>query len=289
MKTPAKINLLLSILKKRLDNYHEVETIYQTVNLNDIITVEFRESSDLVIKIKSNCSEMPTDSSNLVYKASQKFLETIHQKADIKINIVKNIPIAAGLAGGSSDAACVLNALNKINFYPLKEDIIKRIAHSLGADVSFFLKGGTAIGSGIGDIIEPVDTPNLDIVIIKPKHLSISSGWAYDKYDALSIKPTPKRIFDLLEAAEKNDIEALSKHMFNSLEYAVFKEYPELKHYKERLIKLGCYNAILSGSGSAIFGIAANEDAAKDIKSKIKSDELDIWVVKTTAPESKIS
>ncbi|MEW5822469.1 MAG: 4-(cytidine 5'-diphospho)-2-C-methyl-D-erythritol kinase [Cyanobacteriota bacterium] len=289
LKTPAKINLILSILKKRLDNYHEVETIYQTISLFDVITVEYRESSELNIRIKSNSNEMPLDSSNLAYKAAHRFLEAIHQKADVKINITKNIPIAAGLAGGSSDAACVLNALNKINFYPLKEDIIKRIAQSLGADISFFLKSGSAIGKGIGDILQPIKTPNLDIVLVKPKNVAISSKWAYEKYDELSIKPAPKRIFDLLEGIEENNIEKLSENLFNSLEYVVFKEHHQLKVYKERLINLGCYNALLSGSGSAIFAIAKNEEHAREVEDKIKSEALDTWVVKTISVSSSIS
>ena len=289
LKTPAKINLILSILKKRLDNYHELETIYQTVSLFDVITVEYRETSDFNIKIKTNSHTMPTDSSNLVYIAAQKFLDSIHKKADIKINIIKNIPVAAGMGGGSSDAACVLMALNKINFYPLRDEIITRIAHSIGADVTFFFKGGTAIGKGVGDIIEPINSPVMDLVVIKPKHLTITSRWAYEKYDELTIKPTPRRLFDTIEAIDNQDKEGIAHNLFNSLEYAVIRDYPELKNYKENLIKLGCYNALLSGSGPCIFGIARDEIHANEIKDKLNSDELDIWVVKTLQKEATIS
>lgn len=289
LKTPAKINLILSIVSKRLDNFHEIETIFQAVNLFDIITVEYRESSDTSIKIKTNDPLVPTDSSNFAYMAAERFLAEINAKADIKINITKNIPVAAGMGGGSSDAACVLNALNKINFYPIKEAKINDIAYSIGADVNFFLKCNTAIGKGIGTILQPVATPNMDLVLVKPKALTVDTAWAYGKYDELSIKPIPKRIFDVLGAIEKNDIEALSKNMFNSLEIAVLKEYPELRQYKEMLIKSGCYNAMLSGSGPTIFGIAQNEGHAQELQNKMSSDELDVWAVKTISSVSKVS
>lgn len=289
LKTPAKINLLLSILKKRLDNFHELETIYQTINLYDVITVEYIETDETNIKILSNDRSLPVNSSNFAYQAAEKFLEATHKKAFVKINLNKNIPIQAGLAGGSSDAACVLNALNKINFYPIEEAIIKRIALSIGADVNFFLKGGACIGKGIGEILEPIKPANLDIVLIKPKNISVSTPKAYNMFDELSIKPTPKRFFDLVDAMEANDVEKIAANLFNSLEYAVFKDHPQLKQYKERLVKLGCYNSLMTGSGSAIFGIAKNEDHANEIKEAILDDSIDAWVLKTFTPQSSIS
>lgn len=289
LKTPAKVNLILSLLKKRLDNYHELETFYQTISLYDVITVEYRESSSLNIRIKCDHPEVPTDSSNLAHVAAVKFMEAIQEKADIKIHIAKMIPVAAGLGGGSSDAACVLNALNKLNFYPLKEDIIKRIAQSIGADVSFFLKGGSALGSGIGDILEPTIEPDLTLVIVKPTQLSVSAGWAYERYDQLSIKPAPKRVFDLIEGIRDKDIEKISRHLFNSLEYAVLKDYPELRNIKEKLIKLGCHGALMSGSGPTFFGIAKDEAHAQELANAIRSDEYATWVAKTVQTASVIS
>lgn len=289
LKTPAKINLLLSILKKRLDNFHELETIYQTINLFDVITVEYIETDEINIKILSNDKSLPVDASNLAYQAAQKFLEVTHKKAFIKINLNKNIPKEAGLAGGSSDAACVLNALNKINFYPLEESIIKRIALSLGADVSFFLKGGACIGKGIGEILQPIKSAQIDLVLIKPRDISVSTPKAYEIFDNLSIKPTPKRFFDLVDAMESNDVERIAANLFNSLEYAVFKDHPQLKQYKEKLIKLGCHNALMSGSGSAIFGIARDEQHANSVKEALKDENLDVWVVKTYSSQSSIS
>lgn len=289
LKTPAKINLLLSILKKRLDNFHELETIYQTINLHDIITVEYIETDEINIKILSNDKSLPVDSSNLVYQAAEKFLDVTHKKAFVKINLNKNIPKEAGLAGGSSDAACVLNALNKINFYPLEEAIIKRIALSIGADVNFFLKGGACIGKGIGEILEPIKSSQFDIVLIKPRDISVATPKAFELFDELSIKPTPKRIFDLVDSLESNDIQRIADNLFNSLEYAVFKMHPELKQYKEKLIKLGCYNALMTGSGSAIFGIARNEQHANEVKEALKDENLDVWALKTLSSQSSIS
>ncbi|MGD9580252.1 MAG: 4-(cytidine 5'-diphospho)-2-C-methyl-D-erythritol kinase [Vampirovibrionia bacterium] len=289
LKTPAKINLLLSILKRRLDNFHEVETIYQTINLFDIVTVEYIESDETNIKISSNDSTLPLDSSNLAYKAAEKFLNATSKKAFIKINLTKNIPKEAGLAGGSSNAACVLNALNKINFYPLEESIIKRLALSLGADVSFFLKGGAAIGKGIGDILEPIKPADLDIVLLKPKNISVSTPEAYNLYDELSIKPTPKRMFDIVNSMADNNVESISSNLFNSLEYAVFKVKPELKAYKDKLIELGCYSSLMTGSGSAVFGIAKDSEHAEYVKNNISDDSVDVWVLKTITSQTSIS
>lgn len=289
LKTPAKVNLILSILNKRLDNFHEIETIFQAVSLFDIITVDYKESFDTSIKIKTKSSDIPVDSENIVYKATEKFLAAANIRADIIIKITKHIPVAAGLAGGSSDAACVLKALNKLTMYPLKQDIINRIALSLGADVSFFIKGGTAVGKGIGDVLQPVSSPDLNIIIVKHKTLQIRAAWAYEKYDLLSIPPTPKRIFDVLSAIEHNNIDLIAKNLFNSLEYPVLREYPELKGLKEQLIKAGCLNAIVSGSGPALFGIAPDQQKAQEILTKFNPEVFDLWHVKTLQTEARIS
>ncbi len=288
LKTPAKINLMLSVLKKGLDNYHEIETVFQTVSLFDIVSIEFRASSEFSIRLKSNSEDIPRDSSNLAYKAAEQFLKTINKKADVKIYLHKNIPVAAGLGGGSSDAACVLRALNEINLYPLDDEGLRKICRSLGADVPFFLKGGTATGKGTGDVIQPIKTPELDIVIIKPRDMEIKSGWAYEKYDHLSIKPPPKRIHDMLKALESRSAEIISSQLFNSLEYAVIKEYPALRVYKDLLTKAGCHNAILSGSGPSLFGIAKNEAHAMEVKEQLNSPELEAYAVKTISSKLKV-
>jgi 4-diphosphocytidyl-2-C-methyl-D-erythritol kinase len=289
LKTPAKINLLLSVLKKGLDNYHEIETVFQAISLYDIITFEYHPASDLNIRIKTNSPEVPTDSTNLVYKATERFLQKINKKADIRINLNKNIPVAAGLAGGSTDAACVLRALNKINNYPLNDEELKELGSSLGADVVFFLQTGTALGKGIGNILQSIPTPELDIVLIKPKGFTIKSGWAYEKYDQLSIKPPPKKSADMIKAIEINDKKAIASYVFNSLEYAVLKEYPELRKYKEKLINSGCYNALLSGSGPTFFGIAPDEETAISIKQQLEAEDVETMAVKTISKTLQVT
>jgi len=288
LKTPAKVNLLLNIIRKKLDNYHEIETIFQAIDLFDVIEIDYKESNETNIKIKTNITSLPRDSSNLAYKAAVKFLEEVNKKADILIMIKKNIPISAGLGGGSSDAACVIKALNKINSYPVHENALMNIAYSLGADVTFFLKGGTAIGKGIGEKLTQIKSPELSFVILKPRDLEIKSGWAYEKYDLLSIKPTVKKLSDVVTSIETNNTVNISNNVFNSLEYAVFKECPILKKHKEELIKLGCYNAMLSGSGPTIFGIVKNLDEAEKIKEKMENNQVEVLIAKSISSESKI-
>lgn len=280
LKTPAKINLTLEILGKRPDGFHEIQSVMQTVSLYDYLTIEIQEQSDNenTISLAGNNPLIPYDKTNLVCIAAEKFL----RKSDIsnkKINIYleKNIPVAAGLAGGSSNAAGILSGLNQLLNYPLNNDKLSELASEIGADVNFCLWGGTKLATSKGENLEKVKTPDLNIAIVKPKNLFISAKEAYTKYAALENKPKQKTTQVLIEEINKDNVENISILLNNGLEEAILPDYPEILEIKHMLINRGCLNAVMSGSGPSVFGIYKDNI---DL-SNMNNEKYDFFKVKT--------
>ena len=268
IKTPAKINLTLEALKKREDGYHEIRSVMQAVSLYDFLTISVEDNHNKAnkINISGNSPLIPYNKANLVWIAADKFL----QKADItnkKINIYveKNIPVAAGLAGGSSNAAGTLYGLNKILESPLNKDELAEIASEIGSDVNFCLDGGTQLATSRGEILEKLSTPNLKIIIIKPKKLFISAKEAYEKYSKLDKNINNVNACEaMISAISGNNPEKIAKLLKNDLEAAILPDYPEITNIKSYLIENGCLNALMSGSGPSVFGIY-NEFSGQNI------------------------
>lgn len=261
VKTPAKINLTLEILGKRPDGFHEIQSIMQAVSLYDYLTISV-EDLNPDIEISGNSDRIPYDKSNLVYKAAKIFLEKtgIFSKK-IKIHIEKNIPVAAGLAGGSSNAAGTLFGLNRIFGDVLSNGQIHELAKKLGSDVNFCLEGGACIATSRGETLKKISSAKLDLVIIKPKNLFISAGEAYTKYAALPQKPEVKGLEEMVSAISNNEALKISSLLNNHLEYSIIPDYSEIQKIKDYLIKKGCLGAIMSGSGPSVFGILPDRDA----------------------------
>lgn len=258
VKTPAKINLSLEILRKREDGFHDIESIMQAVSLYDYLDIGVKEAenSQNIIKLSGNSDLIPYDKTNLIYKAAELFLK----KADlngkkITIFVEKNIPVAAGLAGGSSDAAGTLYGLNKVFNDILEVSQIHEIASLLGSDINFCFEGATHITSSRGEILEKITTPDLNIAIIKPKNMFISAKEAYTKYSNLPKKPDIIGIDKMKQAISLNNSDKISELLNNHIEKAIFDDYPEIQKIKNYLIKKGCKNALMSGSGPSVFGI----------------------------------
>ncbi len=251
VRTPAKINLSLDILGKRYDGYHFVKTIMQTVSVFDEITIERNECDQ--IRIFCDNVNIPSDSRNLAYKAAISFFDQLEiEPVGIDISIIKNIPAMAGLAGGSSNAAGTIVALNKLLDTRLSNDELCDIAAKIGADVPFCIMGGTVIAEGVGDILNQIpNIPECYILIVKPD-LNISTPEAYKKYDTLEINRTSK-FDDMIAAIAMQDIEIISSLLFNELEFAVDSD--EIKNIKDTMLKAGAMGALMSGSGSAVYGI----------------------------------
>ncbi len=270
LKAPAKINLFLEILGKRDDGYHEIETVMQEIDLVD--NLQFEETQEGV-KLKCNDKNIPSDENNLVCKAANLILNECGIKKGVLISLEKNIPVGAGLGGGSSDAAATLKALNLLWKIGLNDAELMGFAAKLGSDIPFFIKGKTSLCSGRGEKITPIEVKNeMNYLIIFP-HINISTTTIYRN---LKIDLT-KKIIDVsffLNALKHHKVAGISKLLFNRLEEVVFATYPDLLDVKMALGHFGFCGLSVSGSGSAFFGLCNDRHQAEAIKSKIERSDI---------------
>jgi 4-diphosphocytidyl-2-C-methyl-D-erythritol kinase len=272
---PAKINLYLEIINKRPDGYHNIESVMHTVSLFDIL--EFTELQEDKIELVCDNADLFDSKKNLVYKAAEKVKEKYNITTGVKIKLTKNIPMGAGLGGGSSDAAATIVALNKI--WKINDDIknLELLGATLGADVPFFMTGGVAKISGIGDVVEKINTKlNLDFVLVKP-NFGVSTPYAYSrvKFPLTNIHKISKIINNL----EKGmfDFESAKDLFFNRFEDFIFDEYQEIKQIKEVLEDLGCAS-LMSGSGATVFGLVHDKGNIDFILNELKKCGWNVWV-----------
>ena len=261
-KAYGKINIGLDVLRKRSDGYHEVKMIMQTVSLYDRITItRLEDSSD--IELETNLSFLPTNDNNIVYKAAKLLKDEFSIQNGLAIKLEKHIPVAAGMAGGSTDAATTLELLNTMFSLGLsKEDLMKR-AVTLGADVPYCILKGTALSEGIGEVLTPL-TPIMPcyILIVKPP-IHVSTKFVYEnlKLDELEAHPDIDVIVDAIHAG---DVYAMANNMGNVLESVTEETYPVISSIKQLMIENGAISSLMSGSGPTVFGIYDNEDAIHD-------------------------
>ena len=279
LKSPAKINLFLKVLNKRPDGYHNIVTLFERINLFDDIS--FKANSSGRIKITCNHPQVPTGPKNLVYKIAQ-LLKTEHklnQGVDIHIN--KRIPVAAGLAGGSSNAATALLGLNKIWNLRLPKAKLVHYAGRIGSDVAFFLYDCPwALGTGRGEKIREVSLASkLWHILVVPK----VKLYASEVYGALKLGLTKRNddVNILIHHLRKNDFEALESRIQNDLEDAVSGLYPGILTLKKNLNSLNTHGVMVSGSGPAVFGLIHSERAAQQIRSKLSRRYSQVFVVRT--------
>lgn len=246
IKCPAKINLTLEIVNKREDGFHNIKSIMQLINLYDFLKISIDIAKSNKIILSGNSTEIPYDERNLVYKACDLYLKSAGiRNVEIKIDIDKHIPISAGLAGGSTDAAGTIYGLNKL-FNVFNDKAISDLCAKLGSDLNVCLNGGCVLATSRGEITEPLPVISKNVTLIKPKNLGISAKEAYTKYAIKTEKPQNNMTEKMLNALQ-ND-EDIEQFLYNDLEYAIFDDYPELQ-----LIKQTYPNAIMSGSGSTYF------------------------------------
>jgi len=272
-KSPCKVNLLLNILGKRADGFHELETVMQPVNFYDELAFERSGGG-----VQLSCSEknLPTDSKNLVHRAATTFLSAAKISGGVKIHLEKKIPLAAGLGGGSGNAATTLLALNELFDQPLSGARLNELAAALGSDIPFFLQNKPALATGRGEKIQPLEPfPALDgkaFLLIHPG-FGISTPWAYQNLarfpEALNGKPG--RAKDLISKLQGNDWPGVADAFFNSLEAPALDKFPVLALYQEFLRSNGALAALMSGSGSTTFAIVENVAAGESLVEKFKS------------------
>lgn len=279
LKAMAKINLGLDVVGRRPNGYHDVRMIMQSIYLYDNLTLTKTKSNK--ITIRTNLAYLPTNENNLVYKAANLLFQEFHIKGGLAINLEKHIPVAAGLAGGSSDAAATLIGVNKLyNLGLSKKELMKR-GVTLGADIPFCIMRGTALSEGIGEILTKVDAmPNCQIIIAKPD-LSVSTKYVYEhlRLDDTTFHPD---IDGLVNKLQERDLKGITDRLGNTLEQVTETSYPIIGQIKQFLVEHGALNALMSGSGPTVYGIFDNKETAKAAERKLKQAGLAKDVVLTS-------
>ena len=273
IKSPAKINLALDIVGKREDGYHEIETVMHQVELCDLIKVE---DSD---EMKIDCNDKIPLKGNLVLKAVKLLKGRYNLTRNVSITIEKNIPVAAGLGGGSSNAALTLIALDKLWGLNLKQEELISLAKEIGSDVPFFIAGNAAYATGKGELLQKLDPINFYAVLINPG-FDVSTKWAYE---SLNLGLTGKKLAsrEILKCVKKNNLREIAQFLHNDFETVVLDKYPVLKEIKGSLVANGALNSVMSGSGPTIFGIFEDEEKAKNAYENLKGSYKFVYLTKT--------
>ncbi len=256
----AKINLGLDVIRKREDGYHDVCMIMQSLELHDTITISKASSAE--ISIQTNLRYLPRDKGNLVYKATDLFLKTISVKEGLSIRLNKKIPVAAGLAGGSSDAAATLMGLNELYGAGLTKEELMKLGVKLGADVPYCIMLGTALSEGIGEVLTPLTAmPECSILLVKPD-ISVSTKYVYENLHLTPLTLHPD-INKMKEALSTGDLQSLADNMDNILQSVTIHDYPIITDIKNKMKELGALVSLMSGSGPTVFGIFKSPELAR--------------------------
>jgi 4-diphosphocytidyl-2-C-methyl-D-erythritol kinase len=272
LSSPCKVNLVLNILGKRPDGFHELETLMQPVNLFDTLSFEAAGKGTTL-----TCSDaaLPTDSKNLVVRAAHLFFSSVPGQAGARIHLEKRIPLAAGLGGGSGNAATTLAGLNQLFGNPLPPATLHQLAASLGSDIPFFLQQGPALATGRGEIIQPLEPfaafKKTALVLIHPG-FGISTPWAYQQLARFpkALNGRPGRAEDLAKTLRSGDLATAGAQLFNSLEAPALHKFPILALFQEFLREQGAIGALMSGSGSTTFALVESLPAAHHLAAAVR-------------------
>lgn len=270
MKAYAKINLGLDVVG-RLDNgYHEVKMVMQTVGICDVLSFE---KADAGITMTTDSGELPTDENNLIYKAAKLMFETYKIPGGIRIHLQKSIPIAAGMAGGSTDAAATMKGINRLFDLGCSLRELMELGVKIGADVPYCVLGGTALAEGIGEILTPLPpAPECFLLVAKPD-INVSTKYVYEHLDAEGVTVHPD-IDGMVQAIEEGSLQGILNRMGNVLENVTVKAHPVIDELKERMRELGAVGSMMSGSGPTVFGIFLEEAKAQEACDRIKEEHL---------------
>lgn len=271
LKARAKINLGLDVVRRREDGYHEVKMVMQMLRLYDQIDIEKTQESGILVR--SNLSFLPTDERNIAYKAAKVMIDQFGLEQGVIIRIEKHIPVAAGMAGGSTDCAAVLYGMNKLFGLRLNQKKLRELGVKLGADVPYCLMRQTALSEGIGEILTPISPlQDCPILIAKPS-VSVSTRHVYErlKLDEQTMHPD---IDGIVTALADGDLYGVTDRMANVLETVTVPEHPVIDEIKKQMMASGAVNALMSGSGPTVFGIFDDEEKAKKACEDMKASGL---------------
>ncbi len=271
LKALAKINLGLDVLGKRDNGYHDVRMVMQTIYLYDNVTLE--KTQEPGIQLETNLFYLPVDENNIAYKAAKLLMDEFDIKEGVRITLEKHIPVAAGMAGGSTNAAAVLVGMNRLFSLGLSQNELMERGVKLGADVPYCIMRGTALAEGIGEVLTPLPPlPKCYVLIAKPG-ISVSTKEVYEALDSEEIPDHPD-IDGILEGLENGDLEKVTSSMGNVLERVTIKKYPIIDEIKNAMKEAGAINAMMSGSGPTVFGIFTDQKTAKIAQQKIRKMKI---------------
>lgn len=271
LKALAKINLGLDVLGKRENGYHDVRMVMQSIYLYDNIKIERTEEQG--IRLASNLFYLPGDSGNIAYKAAQMLMDEFSLPGGVRITLEKHIPVAAGMAGGSSNAAAVLFGMNRLYGLRLSQKELMRRGVQLGADVPYCIMRGTVLAEGIGEKLTVLPAmPKCTVLVARPP-ISVSTRVIYEALDSGKILKHPD-IDGLIQALEQGNLEQMASCMGNVLEDVTIPMYPVIEAIKEEMLAFGAMNAMMSGSGPTVFGLFENKMAARRVQERLREKAL---------------
>jgi len=277
-KARAKINLGIDIIGKREDGYHELRMIMQTIELHDLVTVR-RCSEGISISCRSPF--VPNDQRNVAWKAAKLFIDNYNIDAGVSIRIDKTIPVAAGLAGGSANAAAVLRAMRALFMPEISDAELRELSKSIGTDVAYCVSGGTVLAEGIGDLLttlEPIAP--MTILLVKPG-IGVSTPQVYKKFVMENVTVHPN-IDKMLKDIASANITAIANGMQNVLESVTTLEHPVINKIKKGMMERGCLGCVMSGTGPSVVGIFENDEAAEEAFAYYARQPYDVFLTKTT-------
>jgi 4-diphosphocytidyl-2-C-methyl-D-erythritol kinase len=269
--SPAKINLYLRIVGKRADGYHDLETVMLPLDFGDQVTLQLAEKG---VTLKCDDPRLPTDDTNLALRAAKLLATKCGVEQGVRILLQKHIPLAAGLGGGSSNAAAALKGLSQLWQVDATPEILGELAASMGSDINFFLAGGAALCRGRGEQVEPMPRKLSAAILLVNPGFGISTKWAYESWAkaAAGLTAKPPEVSLLLRALAENDLLGVSRCLFDSLEAPSIKKFPVLRLLKDAMRAGGATGALMSGSGATVFGLFANAKAAEESAKQIREE-----------------
>jgi len=276
-KAYAKVNLALDVLRRREDGYHDVKMIMQNLDIYDELEFTMIPGEEINISLEANRPDIPTDERNLIYKAIKMMFYEYNLTGNVHVKLIKNIPVEAGMAGGSTDCAAALHGINELFELNLSLDELMKIGVRIGADVPYCVMAKTALSEGIGEILTPVKSLlGCYVLVVKPP-VNVSTKMVYTNLKANELERHPD-VDGMIEALEAEDLEGVASRMENVLETVTTVLYPEIEVIKKEMKDYGALNSIMSGSGPTVFGVFLSREkadkAAETIRSKKLSNEI---------------
>lgn len=265
----AKVNLALDVLRRREDGYHDVCMIMQNLSLYDTLTFTVEEADTLTITLACDKAFVPCDARNLIYKAIALMGETYHLTGHVHVELVKRIPVEAGMAGGSTDCAVAFHAMRELYGLDVSDQELMKLGVKLGADVPYCIMAKTALSEGIGEVLtEVAPLPDCFVVVAKPT-ISVSTKMVYENLHANELQHHPD-VAGMVDALKQGDLSGVASRMENVLETVTTKLYPQIEEIKQTMKESGAENAIMSGSGPTVFGLYTEKATAEQAAEKIR-------------------